>query len=549
MGVNNKPRRYTVWIRWISILLIVVAAFWVLTILADPLIDPLKQWIAGFGGWAKVVFGAVYVVATVVFFPASLLTLAAGALFGVWNGFVVVSLGSTIGAGCAFLIARYLARARIEKRARGNDKFAAIDRAIDEGGWKIVAMLRLSPAIPFNLQNYFYGLTPIRFGPYLLTSWIAMMPGTMLYVYLGYVAGQAVGAGQGASIGKWALLIVGLLATLGVTVYITKVAQRTLRAQTQMRETNSVETQPTSEVATTSAPAASGRFGVAFTVVIALLTVAGAAYAQLNRAEVQDAVGRWVMSITGPPAVTLAETYAGSSQSAAFDHGLFDQLLKVHVDDAGWVDYRGFLRDQDILDQYISALWNADFDGLSRDGKLALLINAYNAFTIRLILDHWEDGALQSIEDIATSERWGAVRWTIGPKTLSLNQIEHEEIRLNFIEPRIHFALVCAAVGCPPLRNEAYVGDRIEEQLEDQARYIHAHKTWFDFDGKGNTVRLTSLYKWYRDDFEQVAGSVLNFAARYAEPLRQGLQRGGRPSRTWIDYDWALNDVGYREPR
>ena len=131
----------------------------------------------------------------------------------------------------AFLIARYVARNKVAERAHSNRHFGAIDRAIDEGGWKIVSLLRLSPAIPFNLQNYLYGLTPVRFWPYVLTSWLAMLPGTLLYVYIGHVTGAAVGGQRERSTMKWAMLAIGLLATVAVTVYVTRLAKRKLKEQ------------------------------------------------------------------------------------------------------------------------------------------------------------------------------------------------------------------------------------------------------------------------------------------------------------------------------
>jgi len=187
--------------------------------------------IDGFGPWGPVVFGAAYAFGAVLFFPAGLLTIAAGAIFGLFTGFLTVSVASTVGAGLAFLLARYVARERVARAARKNRRFAAIDAAIAEGGWKIVALLRLSPAIPFNLQNYLFGLTPIRFWAYLLTSWIAMMPGTLLYVYIGHLTGTAVGGARQRTPGEWLLLALGLVATLAVTWYVSRLARRQLSAR------------------------------------------------------------------------------------------------------------------------------------------------------------------------------------------------------------------------------------------------------------------------------------------------------------------------------
>jgi len=140
-------------------------------------------------------------------------------------------------------------------------------------------------------------------------------------------------------------------------------------------------------------------------------------------------------------------------------------------------------------------------------------------------------------------------RWQIGPYTWSLNDIEHETIRPNFVEPRIHFALVCAAVGCPPLRNEAYVPNRLEEQLEDQARYVHEHDRWFRYTAGAEQVFLTRLYDWYGGDFEQAAEGVLEYAANYAPALKTDLTSGHRPSIEWLEYDWSLNRSDSSSPQ
>ncbi|HEV8608936.1 MAG TPA: TVP38/TMEM64 family protein [Thermoanaerobaculia bacterium] len=190
-----------------------------------------SDWAAGFGLAGKALYALVYAVATVLLFPASLLTIAAGFAFGLGWGIAIVWVGATAGAALAFLIARHLARERVEKAARRKEDFRAIDRAVGEKGWKIVALLRLSPLVPFSLSNYLYGLTAIRFGPYLLASAAGMLPGTVLYVYLG-VAGRAAAAasaGEKRSPLEWAALAAGLAATVVATVLITRIARSELR--------------------------------------------------------------------------------------------------------------------------------------------------------------------------------------------------------------------------------------------------------------------------------------------------------------------------------
>jgi uncharacterized membrane protein YdjX (TVP38/TMEM64 family) len=166
-------------------------------------------------------------VATVLFIPGSALTLGAGALFGVAWGSLYVSVGSTLGATAAFLVGRYVARNAIAKKIEGNERFAAIDKAVANEGWKIVGLTRLSPVFPFALLNYGFGLTRVKLGDYMLASWIGMMPGTVMYVYLGSLAKAATGE-RVRTTGEWALYGVGLLATVAVTIFVTRIAKQAL---------------------------------------------------------------------------------------------------------------------------------------------------------------------------------------------------------------------------------------------------------------------------------------------------------------------------------
>jgi uncharacterized membrane protein YdjX (TVP38/TMEM64 family) len=191
-------------------------------------LEGLEHWVRAHGALGAAVYVLAYVGAALLFVPGSVLTLGAGALFGVLWGTVLVSLASTTAAALAFLIARHLARASVERWARGDRRFAAIDQAIQDGGWRIVALLRLSPVVPFSLSNYLYGLTPVAFGPYVLASWVAMLPATVLYVSLG-AAGRAAAGGERRP-SEWILIGVGAAASLAATVMITRHARRRLRA-------------------------------------------------------------------------------------------------------------------------------------------------------------------------------------------------------------------------------------------------------------------------------------------------------------------------------
>lgn len=182
------------------------------------------------GGWGPVFFVLIYVAATVLLIPGSILGLSAGALFGILRGSLLVSLGSTLGAACAFLLGRYLARDLVARKIDKHASFAAIDRAVAREGWKIVLLTRLSPVFPFTLLNYAFGLTRVSLRDYVLASWIGMMPGTVMFVYLGWLARAGVER-QAHTTGEWVLHGVGLLATIAVTVFVTRLARKALAAR------------------------------------------------------------------------------------------------------------------------------------------------------------------------------------------------------------------------------------------------------------------------------------------------------------------------------
>lgn len=194
-------------------------------------VPQFAQWVEGLGLLGPVVFILGYATAVVAFIPGSVLTLASGAIFGLAEGTIYVFIAAVLGSTVAFLIARHGARASIERRIEGDVRFAAIDRAIGEQGRKIVVLLRLSPVFPFNLLNYALGLTKVRLGDYLVASF-GMLPGSVLYVYTGKVAGDVAavvgGAGSERGTADWAVLVLGLLATAVVTVFVTRIARRAL---------------------------------------------------------------------------------------------------------------------------------------------------------------------------------------------------------------------------------------------------------------------------------------------------------------------------------
>jgi uncharacterized membrane protein YdjX (TVP38/TMEM64 family) len=192
--------------------------------------NDFRDWVERQGAWGAVWFGLIYVLCTILFVPGSILTLGAGALYGPVWGTILISLASTTGAACAFLLGRYAARDQVQAWLQNKPRFAALDVAIArKGGW-IVFLLRLSPVFPFNLLNYALGLTGVRFWSYLLASWVGMIPGTIAYVLVGYAGQQALAGEQ--KLWYW---VVAAAATLIVTVFITRVATRAIREATESK--------------------------------------------------------------------------------------------------------------------------------------------------------------------------------------------------------------------------------------------------------------------------------------------------------------------------
>ena len=189
------------------------------------------QWINSLGAIGGIVFIGIYIIATLAFLPAALLTLGAGVIFGVIWGSIYVFIGATLGAIAAFLGGRYLAQGWVKEKISSYKKFAIIDKAVSKEGLKIVLLVRLSPLFPFNLLNYAFGITSVSFQDYLIGS-LGMIPGTIMYVYFGSLVGDIALIGSknqpGNIILHWVIQIMGLIATIAVTVYVTKIAKKAL---------------------------------------------------------------------------------------------------------------------------------------------------------------------------------------------------------------------------------------------------------------------------------------------------------------------------------
>lgn len=230
-------------------------------------------------------------------------------------------------------------------------------------------------------------------------------------------------------------------------------------------------------------------------------------------------------------------------QIPGVDHSAYDALLTKYVDfEGGRVDYSGLKSEQAQLDAYIADLEKAELDQLTRNGQLALLINAYNAFTLKLILENY--GEIDSIRDL--SDPWGTKRWVLEGDKVSLDDIEHGLIRPIFKDPRIHFAVNCASIGCPPLANFAFTGAELQSQLDRVATTTLSNPRYAAVEG--GELRVTKLLDWYGEDFTKegwspTADSVAEWVAeRSTDEVQTHVEANGTDI-SYFDYDWNLNDV------
>ena len=227
-GEEQKRARSFPIVKIVAGVLVLAAAIVLLRML------PTDQWLAAVQGWVKdlgvvgwVVYALVYAICCVLFVPATILTLGAGAIFGLAKGTGIVVAGATLGATLSFLLARGVFRRRVESMTKGNPKFRALDRAIAREGAKIVFLIRLAPVFPFTYINYAFGLTGVRTLPYAVATLIGIIPGTFAFVYLGYSGAQA--AAGGADQTRLVINVVGAVLALVATVFVARVATNAIR--------------------------------------------------------------------------------------------------------------------------------------------------------------------------------------------------------------------------------------------------------------------------------------------------------------------------------
>ena len=224
-----------------------------------------------------------------------------------------------------------------------------------------------------------------------------------------------------------------------------------------------------------------------------------------------------------------------SVSAAAFDHSQLDAILKKYVNSDGMVNYESLKENRKNLDSYLEktgAVAKADFEKWTEEEQLAFLINVYNAETLQLIIDHYPVKSIKKIGPVIGTP-WDVKSVKLFGKETTLNFVEHRIMRKDYEEPRIHFAIVCAAMGCPPLRAEAFTAEALDEQLDAQAKVFLGQTKKNRVEGK--TLYLSSIFNWFGGDFKKDGKSVQDYVNPWFDEDVSKLRI------RYTDYDWSLN--------
>jgi len=255
----------------------------------------------------------------------------------------------------------------------------------------------------------------------------------------------------------------------------------------------------------------------------------------------------------------------GENKEQSFDYSDYAAVLKTFVDAKAAVNYSKLKAQPQRLEAFVAAVAKLPpetYDRWSENDKIAFWLNAYNGLTLKVIIDNypikssffrsrvWPKNSIRQIAGV-----WDEMAFNVMGQKLTLSHIEHKILRVKFYEPRIHMAMVCAAMGCPPLRNEPYTGRKLDEQLDNQARRFLAEPEKFRIDRDKATVYLSSIFKWFKGDFVEEYGSekgisnhdketsaVLNFIASYLDGVQKSYILTGKFKIKYSDYDWSLNE-------
>jgi hypothetical protein len=241
------------------------------------------------------------------------------------------------------------------------------------------------------------------------------------------------------------------------------------------------------------------------------------------------------------------------NKSTKFSYDNYAQVLSQYVNNQGEVDYQSLQQNRQPLDSFNQSVANLSpqtYDSWTENEKIAFWINLYNSFTLEAIIDNYPTDSIKDIPGV-----WKRLKFPVMGEELTLDQIEHEILRKDFDEPRLHMGIVCASIGCPILRPEPFIGDKLDQQLDEQTVEFIALDRNFKIDKEENKVYLSSIFKWFGEDFEskfaaenQFAGkdkerAVLNFISQYLETQNQTYLTEGNYQISYLNYDWSLNDV------
>ena len=439
----------------------------------------LKQGIEGYGTLAPAVYIAGYIVAVVFFVPGLPISVLGGVAFGPLWGTLYVWIAATIGAGLAFLAARYGVRGTVERWVAGSPRLQKMDGQVAEHGWRIVMLTRLVPVFPFNLQNYAYGLTRIGFWPYALTSSICMLPGTAAFTF----AGGALSEGRGD-----VRRTLAYLAIAGVLLVLISLIPRWLQRRSRLAGD--------------------------------LLKVG------------------------------LLAALLGGALPARADEDAYARLLKAHVRPGvvsgitlSLVDYAAVKADPAYA-RAIGALALARPEALANEAeRVAFWINAYNLAAIKAVLDQYPTKSIRDGGSLLSSI-WKRKVVTVAGTAYSLDDIEHGILRKAFMEPRVHFAIVCASLSCPDLRTDPFNAARLDAQLDEQALAFLSNATKGLQPGPdGKTARVSSIFNWFGGDFTASGGVAAFLRAKSGPEAAAKLGALTDAGLSYLSYDWSLNDA------
>ncbi len=453
-------------------------------------------WLRGHA-WAPVIFVGIYASATALAVPGTLLTLGGGAIFGFWWGTLLNLIAANLGANAAFVIARVLGQDGVRHLAgRDSNALAKLDDVVKRHGFQGLLTLRLIPLVPFNALNFGAGLMALRWRTYALATLIGIVPGTAVYTFFADALLQ--GSQEASSQAFVRVLVAGLLLLL-----------------------------------LSFLPALLKRLGV-----------------RLPGMGVAVAFAAMAAAVSGARANLASQELA--------DHAAFTEVLAAVVVGSR-VDYARLAADRSGLDAYVEDLADTDpaaIQAASPDERLAFWINAYNACMLKRVIDNYpikRAGGFLRIKNAAAGRPENSV-WQIGDvfsgdhceiagERRSQDEIEHEIIR-PMGDPRIHFAINCAAISCPPLISEAYRGSSLGEQLDARVQAFVDDPFQLEVVTENGTavVRVNTVLDWFNEDFGGVDG-IRPFLAPYASGSHREAMEDPDGKLEFIDYDWTLNDV------